>query len=220
MNPWLVVSVPLAALGCTGCSPSDLPQQGLRSDQAVQLPDSWVLSDITNAALIQDESAIDRDVLVWHIKRDGRLLLVESCIAWLHVKTANGNLIYRVSYVYRHPKWHNRWEVAAVEDAPIPFEEEWDHPPASGEILDFIERTEWNWQLDEGDGGFIVGSGIPPARRSSRRSCGLFVQGAHTTPDRDQACGISPPLVVTALGPDGWQVTCGGQVLFVLYFPR
>ncbi len=50
-------------------------------------------------------------------------------------------------------------------DAPIPGEREFESPPTALQILDFMDHTRWNWQIDEGEGGLIYDAVSGTCRR-------------------------------------------------------
>ena len=66
-----------------------------------EIPATWDLQEVLSAAIQPGETNLDGDVLVWHIKRDGRPLLVQSCIVWVHIGDRNGSKLFRVAHVHR-----------------------------------------------------------------------------------------------------------------------
>jgi hypothetical protein len=139
------VLLSLLTLVCFGCGSVD-SSSSVASVRRDELPEGWHLQNIVRAALRPGETAESGDVLCWQIREDGRPLRVESCILWLRLAGVS-TVAWRVSHIYRHPLEKNQWYKAVVDDAPIPHEREFDHPPSSAEVLAFIDATEWEWAL-------------------------------------------------------------------------
>ena len=116
------------------------------------LPESWNQSEMANAAIESGETLFDSDVLAWSIKEDGRPLLVQSSIMWLKIRDTNGKVFYRVSHIFLD---RNRWDLCTVMGEPIPFQRDFDTAPTAAQILNFIDDTDWSWDLNEGSGGVV-----------------------------------------------------------------
>ncbi len=121
------------------------------------LPESWNLAEIAATALFHGETVVDSDVLCWQIREDGRPLLVDSCILWLIVEKESERK-WRLSHLYRHPRKEDKWDYAMGMDPSVTCKRDFDHPPSSEEVLDFIDSVMWDWELQEENGGFAIDS--------------------------------------------------------------
>lgn len=149
MRTLLTTSIAFFAIFAAGCSRNELTSS-IDFRATDQLPTSWILPEIAAVAVRSGETAIDSDVLCWQIMEDSQPLRVESCIVWSRL-TERKKPKWRLSHLYRHPLEENQWRTSGTWPGMWINDRDYDHPPSSPEILEFIDCTNWSWDLNEFD---------------------------------------------------------------------
>jgi hypothetical protein len=196
ISPCALTFVVALLVGCHAPQATDDPDAHATEDIPDRLPDRWDESQTATASLSWDDEwkrgcrpQLVR-VLAWKAQENAQERYCEECIVWIQC-TWRGASTWRVAHLFRESAVIDAWEL--YETDHLPNCRDFDHPPTTAEVNQFVKRTAWKFQPWE---GYDLRAGVVCVR-NWREVIGQepdqFFDSKLIKPDRERPAIAPPP---------------------------